>query len=145
MNAELTIGGLAQTTGVSVETIRYYQRRGLVDVPRKPLGGHRHYAAAVVLRLQFIKRAQQLGFTLDEIAGLLRLESGQDCREIRQLAEHKLAAIEKHIADLTLKHSTLASLIVECTPEQTARSCPLIISLSAIADTNGCKGDACCG
>ncbi len=63
MNEELTIGRLAKAAGVNVETIRYYQRRGLVDEPYKPLGGHRRYAPSAVSRVRFIKRAQQLGFS----------------------------------------------------------------------------------
>ena len=84
---ELPIGALAERAGVNVETIRYYQRRGLVEEPTKPLGGQRRYSAAAVKRVVFIKRAQQLGFTLEEVKGLLRLEDGQSCGETRTLAE----------------------------------------------------------
>ena len=82
MQKELTIGRLAALAGVSVETIRYYQRRGLLAEPRKPLGGHRHYPADVAKRLRFIKRAQTLGFTLEETASLLQLD-GADCCAVR--------------------------------------------------------------
>ena len=94
MNEQLTIGRLAKAAGVNVETIRYYQRRGLLDEPEKPLGGHRRYADSATGRVSFIKRAQQLGFTLEEVKSLLKLEDGQSCRETRLLAEHKLALIE---------------------------------------------------
>ena len=131
MNEELTIGRLAKAAGVNVETIRYYQRRGLVDEPSKPLGGHRRYALSAASRVRFIKRAQQLGFTLDEVTGLLRLEDGQSCRETRLLAERKLTLIEKRIADLNRMRRTLKSLIAECAAGQRPRSCPIIATLSA--------------
>ena len=131
VNGQLTIGRLAKAAGVNVETIRYYQRRGLVDEPTKPLGGYRRYALSAASRVRFIKRAQQLGFTLDEVTGLLRLEDGQSCRETRLLAEHKLALIEKRIADLTRMRRTLKGLITECAAGQRPRSCPIIATLSA--------------
>ncbi len=131
MNEQLTIGRLARAAGVNVETIRYYHRRGLVDEPYKPLGGHRRYATSAVSRVRFIKRAQQLGFTLEEVTNLLRLEDGQSCRETRLLAERKLALIEKRIADLTQMRRTLKGLITECAAGQRPRSCPIIATLSA--------------
>jgi MerR family mercuric resistance operon transcriptional regulator len=131
MNEELTIGRLAKAAGVNVETIRYYQRRGLVDEPSKPLGGHRRYAQTAASRVRFIKRAQQLGFTLDEVTGLLRLEDGQSCSETRLLAEHKLASIEKRIADLTRMRRALKGLITECAAGRGMQSCPIIATLSS--------------
>ncbi len=126
-----TIGAVAKAAGVNVETIRYYQRRGLVDEPSKPLGGHRRYAPSAASRVRFIKRAQQLGFTLEEVTGLLRLQDGQSCRETRLLAEHKLAMIEDRIADLTRMRRMLNGLIKECVAGQRPRSCPIIATLSA--------------
>ncbi len=131
MNEELTIGRLAKAAGVNVETIRYYQRRGLVDEPYKPPGGHRRYTPSAASRVRFIKRAQQLGFTLEEVTGLLRLEDGQSCRETRLLAEHKLALIEERIADLNRMRRMLNGLIAECARGQRPRSCPIIATLSA--------------
>lgn len=128
MNGELTIGSLAKAAGVNVETIRYYQRRGLMDEPPKPFGGHRHYAVSSVSRVRFIKRAQHLGFTLDEITELLRLEHGQSCRETRLLAESKLESIEKRIDDLSRMRSMLKDLIAECA-DSGRRSCPIIETL----------------
>ncbi len=133
MRKELTIGQLAQAAGVNVETIRYYQRRGLLDEPDKPLGGHRRYAAVAVRRVRFIKRAQQLGFTLEEVKGLLRLEDGQNCRETRLLAEQKLSVIEARIADLTRMCRLLKGLIAECGAGKRPRSCPIIATLSTSA------------
>lgn len=83
MATELTIGKLADAAGVNVETIRYYQRRGLLDEPAKPLGGHRRYPVDMVKRLRFIKRAQALGFTLSEVGGLLTLDESCACAETR--------------------------------------------------------------
>jgi MerR family mercuric resistance operon transcriptional regulator len=134
MNDELTIGRLAKAAGVNVETIRYYQRRGLVDEPTKPLGGHRRYPPSAASRVRFIKRAQQLGFTLDEVTGLLRLEDGQSCRETRLLAERKLTLIEMRLADLTRMRRTLKGLIAECAGGQRPRSCPIIATLSASSE-----------
>ena len=131
--ANLPIGALAEAAGVNVETIRYYQRRGLVEEPKKPLGGHRRYSAPAVRRIVFIKRAQQLGFTLEEVKALLRLEDGQSCAETRALAEHKLAIIEKRIADLGRMRRLLKSLINECSEGKRPRSCPIIATLSSEA------------
>lgn len=134
MSEQLTIGALANAAEVNVETIRYYQRRGLLDEPHKPLGGHRRYPPLAVARVRFIKRAQQLGFTLEEVTGLLRLEDGQSCRETRLLAEHKLDMIEDRIADLTRMRRMLKGLIAECAAGQRPRSCPIITTLSANSD-----------
>ena len=131
MNEELAIGGLANAAGVNIETIRYYQRRGLVDEPSKPLGGHRRYAAAAIKRVRFIKRAQQLGFTLEEVKGLLQLEDGQNCRETRLLAEQKLVVVETRIGDLNRMRRLLKGLIAECANGKRPRSCPIIATLSA--------------
>ncbi len=132
MTEELTIGRLARTAEVNVETIRYYQRRGLLDQPPKPPSGWRRYTGAALRRVRFIKRAQQLGFTLEEIKGLLRLDDGQSCRETRVLAEHKLAAIEQRLADLTRMRRVLAGLIAGCTEGRRPRSCPIIATLSGL-------------
>ena len=128
---EVPIGALAEAAGVNVETIRYYQRRGLVDEPNKPPGGHRRYSASASKRVVFIKRAQQLGFTLEEVKALLRLEDGQNCGETRSLAEHKLAVIEERLADLNRMRRLLKNLISECSAGKRPRSCPIIATLSA--------------
>jgi MerR family transcriptional regulator, mercuric resistance operon regulatory protein len=126
---ELPIGAVAQAARVNVETIRYYQRRGLVEEPNKPLDGQRRYSLSAVKRVVFIKRAQQLGFTLEEVKALLRLEDGQNCRETRALAEHKLALIEERIADLNRMRRLLKALIGECSAGKRPRSCPIIATL----------------
>ena len=130
MNGDLSIGHLAQAAGVNVETIRYYQRRGLLAEPPKPLGGHRRYPPDAARRLRFIKRAQTLGFTLDEVAGLLTLEETQSCGDTRRLAERKLALIEERLADLGRMRRLLKGLIAECQSGKRPRSCPIIATLS---------------
>ena len=131
MNGQLSIGSLASAAEVNVETIRYYQRRGLLQEPSKPLGGHRRYAASAAKRVRFIKRAQQLGFTLEEIKELLLLEDGQSCRETRLLAERKLALIDARIAGLSRMRRLLRGLIAECVDGKRPRACPIIATLSA--------------
>jgi len=131
VNGQLSIGSLASAAEVNVETIRYYQRRGLLEEPSKPLGGHRRYAVSAAKRVHFIKRAQQLGFTLEEIKELLLLEDGQSCRETRLLAEHKLALIDARIAGLSRMRRLLRGLIAECVDGKRPRACPIIATLSA--------------
>lgn len=126
-----TIGAIARRAGVNVETIRYYQRIGLVREPARPQGGVRRYPAATVERIRFIKRAQDLGFSLSEIAGLLRLNDGTHCRDTRTLAARKLALVEGRIHDLTAVRRTLRRLIAECDAGEADASCPIIDSLSA--------------
>src|SRR5882672_10282342 len=116
MPEELTIGQLARAADVNVETIRYYQRRLLLDQPDKPLGGRRRYAPAAVKRVKFIRRAQQLGFTLEEVKNLL-LEDGRACRETRLLAEQKLTIIEARITALTRMRGALRQLVMQCGDE----------------------------
>ena len=126
---ELTIGNLARAAGVGVETIRYYQRRGLVEEPSKPMGGHRRYAPEAARRIRFIKRAQQLGFTLEEVTSLLALEDGGSCRETRLLAEQKLAVIEGRLRDLSRMRELLRGLVSECAKGKRPCSCPIITTL----------------
>jgi len=126
----LTIGQVAGQADVHVETIRYYQRLGLVPEPVRPLGGIRRYDQQAVTRLRFIKRSQQLGFTLDEVRSLLALEDGQNCRETRAIAEKKLLVIEERLADLMRMQRLLKGLINECASGKRPRSCPIISTLA---------------
>ncbi len=126
----LTIGQVAKEAGVHKETIRYYQSLGLVAEPGRRPGSVRRYGASTVARLQFIKRAQQLGFTLQEIGKLLLLEDGQNCGETRKLAEHKLILIKERIADLNRMRRLLEGLIEECHQGKRPRACPIISTLS---------------
>jgi MerR family mercuric resistance operon transcriptional regulator len=130
MPGEIGIGRLAKSAGVGVETIRFYQREGLIAVPPKPPGGQRRYAPETALRIGFVKQAQRLGFSLAEVKSLLLLEDGQSCRETRALAQRKLEAIRARIADLQRMRRTLAGLIAECESGKRPRRCPIIGSLS---------------
>src|SRR5690348_7516293 len=126
MNQDLTIGTLAQRGGVNVETIRYYQRRGLLQEPVKPRGGFRRYPPDTVKRVRFIKRAQSLGFTLEEIVGLLSLDERKACLETRGIAAHKLELIEEKIAGLTKMRKALTRLVRECDASYAGAPCPII-------------------
>lgn len=133
----LTIGTLARRAGVNVETIRYYQRRGLLRQPGKPADGARHYSDTDITRVGFIKSAQRLGFTLEEVGLLLRLEDGAHCSEAREIAEQKLVAVREKIADLHRIETALARLVGECAMGNTSVSCPLIDALLRTATTVG--------
>ncbi|WP_020681921.1 Hg(II)-responsive transcriptional regulator [Marinobacterium rhizophilum] len=126
MATELTIGKLAEAAKVNVETIRYYQRRGLLDEPPKPLGGYRRYSADQVKRVRFIKRAQMLGFTLSEIGLLLSLDDTSLCHETREMAAHKLAMIEQKMADLSAMRQVLNDLVQQCDAGIGGADCPII-------------------
>ncbi len=131
MSSSLTIGAIAKAADVNVETICYYQRLGLVEEPAKPLGGVRRYADATIARVRFIKRAQAIGFTLEEIAGLLKLAEAPDCRGARSLAAHKLELVETRLKDLQRIRRGLQLLIAQCDAGR-ARSCPIIDSLASV-------------
>ncbi len=133
MPATYTIGTLARSTGVHLETIRYYQRRGLVGEPRRPLGGIRRYSEEHVLRLRFIRHAQELGFSLEGVGELLRLEDGAHCKQAQALAEGKLADVRRKLADLQRIESALAGLVGRCASVRGRVRCPLIESLQAAA------------
>ena len=128
-----TIGALAKLTEVHVETIRYYQRRGLVPEPAKPLGGIRRYEEIHARRLRFIKHAQSLGFSLDEVADLLSLEDGRHCREAEQLGANKLMMVRERIAQLQRVEHALATLVDQCHCNMGEVHCPLIASLEQAA------------
>ena len=125
----LTISRLAREAGVNVETIRFYQRRGLLVEPDKPLGGIRRYAHTDVARVLFIKAAQRIGFTLDEIAQLLKLDDGTQCAEARIIAERKLAVVRDRLTDLQRIEAALTQLVGRCRSSHGQVSCPLIDSL----------------
>ncbi|KGC11062.1 Hg(II)-responsive transcriptional regulator [Burkholderia gladioli] len=125
----LTIGVFARAAGVNVETIRFYQRKGLLPEPDKPYGSIRRYGEADVTRVRFVKSAQRLGFSLDEIADLLRLDDGTHCDEASHLAEHKLQDVREKLADLARMETVLSELVRACHARKGDVSCPLISSL----------------
>jgi Hg(II)-responsive transcriptional regulator len=126
---EFTIGQLARAANVGVETIRYYQRRDLLPIP-KVASGFRTYPKALVERIRFIKRAQELGFTLDEIATLLLLEDSDDRIAIRKVAADRLQQVEGKLADLQKMQKMLSGLIHECESAGKAKVCPIIFALA---------------
>jgi MerR family transcriptional regulator, mercuric resistance operon regulatory protein len=128
---ELPIGALSEQTGVHVETIRYYERIGMMPAPPRSMGGHRLYLPEHRQRLMFIRRARELGFTLDEIRALLGLVSGgpYSCAEVRELALGHLKRIRAKLADLRSMERTLAATAARCDGGQVPE-CPIINALS---------------
>jgi MerR family mercuric resistance operon transcriptional regulator len=126
----MTIGRLAKAVGEHVETIRYYQRRGLIEEPRKPTNGHRRYAGDVVNRIRFIRRAQQMGFSLEEVKSLLKLSDGRHPREVRQIAERKQELLEARISQLNGMRKQLKDLIEESKRRAGRGTCPIIAALT---------------
>jgi MerR family mercuric resistance operon transcriptional regulator len=121
---DLTIAKLARAGGVGVETIRYYQRRGLLGLPPKT-GAVRRYGPGELRRLLFIRRAQAAGFTLEEISELLALDSGNDRARVRALAGERLAALDSKIAELEAARSALTRLSEACAAG-TRGPCPIL-------------------
>ena len=126
---KLTIGKLAKQSGVTIETIRHYQRKGLLDEPVKPVTGYRHYPTEAIARIRFIKRAQQAGFTLKEISDLLSLDSGH-CQDVRKMAEQKRRKIDDQLRDLTALRQVLDTLVKGCQTDSSPEHCSLINALS---------------
>jgi MerR family mercuric resistance operon transcriptional regulator len=129
----LTIGAFAKAAEVGVETIRYYQRRGLLREPERAPGQVRRYGPADVQRLQFIKAAQRLGFSLDDVAHLLQLEDGTQCAQAQQLAAHKLELVRERLDSLRRIEAALSGLVASCKTHQGDITCPLITALSSQA------------
>lgn len=128
--AGITISGLAHEGGVSVETVRYYQRRGLLATPDRPngsgsSGGFRRYGADDVRRLRFIRSAQAAGFTLEQIGELLSLDATDDRPRARQLANERIAALNGRIAELERVRASLRRLARECC-SGSAGPCPIL-------------------
>jgi MerR family mercuric resistance operon transcriptional regulator len=131
MAARLTIARLAASAGVGVETIRFYQRKGLLPVPAAT-GAVRHYDQQHVGRLAFIRTAQAAGFSLKEIAELLALDAGRDRPRVRALTAERIAAIDARMAELAAARSALASLLHECA-EGDDGPCPIIATFTGAA------------
>ena len=112
----LTIGKLAAAAGVGVETVRFYERKGLIQRPARPGGGFRVYSQEAIARLAFVREAQELGFTLKEIGDLLTLRANPaaDCAAVRGRAATKLAQLESRIAKFERMRATLRELLSEC-------------------------------
>jgi MerR family transcriptional regulator, copper efflux regulator len=127
----LTIGEVAAQAKVHVETLRHYERRGLVARPPRSVSNYRRYPQDAVRRVQFIKRAQELGFSLTDIRGLLALRASPEaeCGEIRAHAEAKIKAIDAKIDSLMAMKSALSSLVAACSGQGPVTECPILESL----------------
>jgi MerR family mercuric resistance operon transcriptional regulator len=129
----LTIGQVARHIGIGVETVRFYERKGLLDAPPRRESGYRQYAPDVIRRLQFIKRAKELGFSLKEINELLslRVDPETTCAEVKQRAEAKMADIDAKLRDLQRMQATLAQLVTACSGSGPTSHCPILDALDA--------------
>ena len=129
---------LAGEAGVNTETLRYYERRGLLTQPPRTPGGYRDYPTGAVELLRFIKRAQELGFTLDEVEELLRLDNGgpDSCDAARALAEHRRADLDRRIRDLQRMHDAVAELVATCNLPRADRSCALLDAIDSPPTTD---------
>jgi MerR family mercuric resistance operon transcriptional regulator len=126
----MTVGQLADAAGVGVETVRYYQRRGLLQTPLK-LGGRRQYGDEALARIRFIRRAQQLGFSLQEIARLLEIADGRSCAAGRSMAQGKVDELTERIAELERMRRKLREAVKLCDANPRGAPCPFIASLQA--------------
>jgi MerR family mercuric resistance operon transcriptional regulator len=125
----MRIGELARSVDVSVETIRFYQRIGLLELPQKPYGGIRSYSSQDLQRLRFIRRAQQLGFSLEDIQALLELSSS-DCEQVQRLAAEKLNVVHEKLNQLRRIESVLAKTLEQCAKRKGNQPCPIIETLT---------------
>ena len=127
----MKIGELARKAGVGVETVRFYEREGLLQEPPRRESGYREYSPETLVRLRFIRRAKELGFTLKEIKGLLelRLDATASRAEVRRQAKAKVADVEARIADLQRMRDVLQSLIRKCHGDGTTTGCPILGAL----------------
>jgi MerR family mercuric resistance operon transcriptional regulator len=127
----LTIGKVAEQAGVGIETVRFYEREGLLVEPRRSASGYRQFGEDVVRRLEFISRAKELGFTLHEIKELLSLRVGPDtcCNDVKAKADAKIADIETKIATLRRMKKALARLSTACGDKEATAECPILEAL----------------
>jgi Hg(II)-responsive transcriptional regulator len=132
----MTIGRLAKTAGVNIDTVRYYERNGLLPVPSRRESGYREYAPADLDRLLFIRRAKELGFTLAEIAELLSLtsERGTDMRGVKRKAEERLRQVEFKIRELQRVKRGLKALVAACPGHGELDRCPIMAALAGRAE-----------
>ncbi len=128
----LTIGRLAKRAGVGIDTVRFYERAGLLPQAARTASGYRSYSAADVDRMRFIRRAKGLGFTLDEIAELLMLSSGKGSRaQVKAIATRRLLDLERKLKELTVVRDTLAHYAGSCSGHGPVAGCPIIEAVLA--------------
>jgi MerR family transcriptional regulator, copper efflux regulator len=127
----LSIGQVARRAGVGVETVRFYEREGLLEEPQRRVSGYRQYDEQVVKRLHFIKRAQHLGFSLKEITELLmlRMDAETSCEEVKRHTEAKIAEVERKLVELQRMRQSLLQVAALCTGEGPASRCPMLDAL----------------
>lgn len=127
----LTIGQVGNKAGVNIETVRYYERRGLIPKPLRAESGYRQYSDDTVKRIRFVKHAQELGFSLKEISELLslRVDSKTSCGEIRDRAKGKIDDIESKIKSLQKMKKALGKLVHQCSSKGPVKECPILEAL----------------
>lgn len=130
---DLTIGKVARSTGLAIDTVRFYEKEGLLDKPARTASGYRHYSSDAVARLRFIRQAKQLGFSLNEIKELLalRVAPGKSCRDVKARAERKIADIDGRIAALKRMKGALTKLAAACSGRGPTSECPIIETLES--------------
>jgi len=134
-STHFTIGRLADAAGVGIDTVRFYERRGLLPTPKRTTSGYRLYNADSISRIRFVRRAKDLGFTLDEIQNLLKLQDSAGPKaEVKAITKLKLEQIDAKISDLTRMRSALESLSAECSGKGSVSGCPII---EAMTGTDG--------
>jgi len=136
---KIKIGDIAKKLGINIQTIRYYERIGMIAKPERSLSGYRYFTEDFVKRIEFIKKAQQIGFSLDEIKELLKLKvsSSKNSKRVREKTEQKLNLIDKKLARLTALKKVLKELVSVCEKKGTTQPCPILQSLD--------EEDNCCG
>ena len=129
--AGLTIGRVAHSAGLAIDTVRYYEREGLLEKPARSASGYRHYRPDVVARLRFIRQAKDLGFSLSEIKELLalRVTPGTSCGDVRAHAEHKIADVDRRLASLKRVRGALVKLASACSGKGPVSQCPILEAL----------------
>jgi MerR family mercuric resistance operon transcriptional regulator len=129
--AGLTIGKVAHSAGLAIDTVRYYEREGLLEKPARSTSGYRHYRPDVIARLRFIRQAKDLGFSLSEIKELLalRVTPGKSCADVRAHAEHKIADVDRRIASLKRVRGALVRLASACSGKGPVSQCPILEAL----------------
>ena len=127
-----SIGQLAKAAGVNVETVRYYHRRGLIPLPPKRIGGRRHYPESALRQIAFVRRAQTLGFTLEEIISLLKiLADGKGCDGGQALARRKLEELESRLAELNRMKRELGAMLKRCEESDGSGACAIVQAIDA--------------
>lgn len=130
----LKIGEVAGRAGVNIDTVRYYERAGLLPEPPRRPSGYRAYDDSAIRRLRFIRRAKTLGFTLEEIGELLSISAQEDVRAAKKAARNKLIAVDARLAELQRIRDALAGLIENCPGHGRADACPILATLNDPAE-----------